>query len=65
MKTHIDLRCSRRLTVREGRLILDALDFAKVNSHAIKTKIAEAILLATHTCNRKNKGKCDVCGETR
>lgn len=66
MTRHLDLRCSRRLTVEEGRLILAALEqHAQGRSRAgAMRKIQEAIELAIHQCDAKNRGKCSICGGT-
>lgn len=61
MSKHLDLRCSRRLTVNEGRLILDALDSAGANAKPLRAKILAAITLATHEC--PPEGRCAVCGQ--
>lgn len=61
-KTHLDLRCRRRLTVAEGRTILAALDSAGVANVRLKAKIDEAIALATHKCDKRGpRGLCSVC----
>lgn len=61
MKKFLDLRCSRRLTLEEGRFILYTLEHfmgSPVQSSATG-KIVMAIKLATHKCIG---AKCRVCG---
>jgi hypothetical protein len=60
----LDLRRSLRLTVAEGRLILDALDAAKFPAANLRVKVLDAITRATHTCDRKGPMKrCSVCDQ--
>ena len=61
MKSHLDLRCSRRLTLQEGRVILDALRFARVENRRLIAKLEEAVTMASHTCNKAWHGRCSVC----
>lgn len=43
MKSHLDLRCARRLTVAEGRLLLDLLsDVAGLHAKKLRVKLAVA-----------------------
>jgi hypothetical protein len=63
-KTHVDLRCGRRLTVNEAKIILEALDHVGVNMPKLRAKLTEAIMLATHTCAKApGSVACAVCGE--
>lgn len=60
MKKYLDLRCSRRLTVEEGRVIVDYLrDEGGAVCEAAAGKLILAIELATHKCPGHN---CPVCG---
>ena len=62
MKSHLDLRCARRLTVAEGRLLLDLLSDV-AGAKRLRVKLAAAVDLATHTCNTHGRnGDCSVCG---
>lgn len=57
---YVDLRCSRRVTVDEARLILDCLDFARANAKGLRAKLTAAITLASHDCVGS---PCAVCGQ--
>ena len=60
MKKFLDLRCSRRLTVDEGRLIVAYLNgVGGPVCDAAAGKLIRAIVLATHTCVGHG---CEVCG---
>lgn len=60
MKSHLDLRCNRRLAVNEGQVILDALDQCGVVAKGLREKLRAAMALAVHEC--PPCGKCPVCG---
>ena len=60
--TYVDLRCSRRLTVVEAKLLLDCMESAAAPSAAarrLRAKLIEAVMLASHKCVGP---KCVVCG---
>lgn len=76
---YIDLRCERRLTLSEGRLLLALLDGS--NGRAAKSarrKLAQATAIADHTCKFTrfaNLGpdgqpvyldsrRCSICGRS-
>ena len=61
MSEYVDLRCSRRITVDEARLILDCLDSAGANAKRLRAKLTAAVTLATHTCVGY---PCAVCGQS-
>ncbi|MFN7019860.1 MAG: hypothetical protein ACK4WH_00855 [Phycisphaerales bacterium] len=63
MKTHLDLRRSLRLTVADGRTILDALDAAGAPAKHLRAKLLAAIQRATHRCNIDARGRCTICDE--
>lgn len=46
MKSHLDLRCNRRLTVNEGQVILDALDQCGVVAKGLREKLRAARIYA-------------------
>lgn len=61
MKKFLDLRCSRRLTVEEGRVVLAYLEDAVGDvGCSAAGKLIAAIELATHTC--PPAVVCPVCG---
>lgn len=64
MSKKLDLRCSRRLSVVEGNVILAALKIGAKGGIALSAaeKIGAAIELATHRCRG---AKCSICGSNQ
>ena len=64
MSKHVDLRCSRRLTVNEAKLLLVLLDGASGRGATnARAKIMAAVVLVEHKCVPGKHGHCNVCGE--
>lgn len=64
MSKHVDLRCSRRLTVQEAKLLLVLLDGASGREATnARAKLMAAVVLAEHKCVPGKDGPCNVCGE--
>lgn len=55
---HIDLRCERRLTVNEARIVLAALEGVSPTPKLLIAKLADAVMRATHKCTGR---LCPVC----
>ena len=61
---YVDLRCSRRLTVNEAKLLLVLLDNAAGREATnARAKLMAAVVLVEHKCVPGVDGPCNVCGE--
>ncbi len=71
MSKHVDLRCSRRLTLQEARALVELVEATKPTrgqfrgvGNAVK-KLRAALLLAEHECKFSREGFCKVCKRPR
>ncbi len=71
MGKHVDLRCSRRLTLQEARALVELVEVTKPTrgqfrgvGNAVK-KLRAALLLAEHECKFSREGFCKICNRPR